>query len=278
MKRVRCTGELHHFFDADTRSECPICGAPAGEEVAGATAPNMGYSRGKMSYINSVSRSRSQSGSSIDQSQRSSGSGFEGIEEIEPTQKLVRQQDMNKPAPVVQPAIEEKLPEDEGELIFVDLEEETPDTMPEKQPEGVFEEQYEDEPEVSVSTTEYTEHERNSQGLVSGWLVCVGGEYYGESFNIVEGQNFVGRGPSNHIALTRDSKLMDYNHFRIIYEPRKKKYYILAGDNEAAVLKVNGEILQGTCELSDFASIEVGNGKYIFVGLCSDEFNWDIYR
>lgn len=108
---------------------------------------------------------------------------------------------------------------------------------------------------------------------VTGWLVGVRGEYRGSSFNLKAGVNVISRDAGSYICLKKDAQVSRGKHATIIYEPKKKVFYLGEGDN--TMTYCNDELVCGKQELKSYDSIEVGGGLYLFVPFCGEMFDWD---
>lgn len=111
---------------------------------------------------------------------------------------------------------------------------------------------------------------------VVGWLVCISGEHFGEAFNIYTGKNSMGRGAENKIIVSRDNAVSRVKHTLIIYEPKKRKFYLQPGDS-SGLTYLNGDDVFETKPLEANNIIEIGASKFIFIPLCNDAFSWDEY-
>ena len=111
---------------------------------------------------------------------------------------------------------------------------------------------------------------------VVGWLVCIGGNHFGESFCIYSGRNSIGRNRENRIVLMFDNAISRIKHAFIIYDPRKKNYHIQPGDG-SGLTYLNGDSVFETVPLSKKDIIEIGESKFIFVPLCGDYIDWEDY-
>ena len=111
---------------------------------------------------------------------------------------------------------------------------------------------------------------------VVGWLVCVSGVYFGESFKVCAGMNSIGRNDSNRIALTRDMTVSREKHATVIYDPKNVKFFVKPGDgNELSYL--NDDCLFGISPLSKGDVISLGGCKLLFIPLCGEDFQWESY-
>lgn len=115
----------------------------------------------------------------------------------------------------------------------------------------------------------------NEQGEepVTGWLVCVHGEYKGRSFPLKAGVNVIGRDEKAYICLKKDLQVSREKHASVIYEPKKKIFYL--GEGENSMTYCNDELVCGKQEINAYDSIEIGGGKYLFIPLCGERFDWD---
>lgn len=111
---------------------------------------------------------------------------------------------------------------------------------------------------------------------VVGWLVCVKGEYVGESFNLKEGQNFIGRSLGMDIALVNEKTVSREFHAGIIFDPVEKTFYAVPGHSNGLTY-VNGSILFSALPLKAYDEIQLGKSLYVFMPFCGDSFSWDKY-
>lgn len=111
---------------------------------------------------------------------------------------------------------------------------------------------------------------------VVGWLVCVGGKHFGESFVIAAGKNSIGRSEDNRIVLNKDNQVSRAKHALITYEPRKRNFYLQPGDS-SGLTYLNDEYIEESKKLAARDVIEFGSSKFIFVPLCGETFSWEEY-
>lgn len=117
----------------------------------------------------------------------------------------------------------------------------------------------------------------NSIDPVVGWLICIKGEYFGESFNIKEGNNCIGRSMSMDIAFPKDTSISRERHAVVVFEPNKGVFYLKSGES-SGLTYLNGELLLLYKELSDYDRISLGNSEFIFMHFAGDKFVWDTYN
>jgi hypothetical protein len=110
-----------------------------------------------------------------------------------------------------------------------------------------------------------------------GWLVCIEGEHYGESFTLKSGRNFVGRNTNMDVSLAGDMSVSRERHAIIIYEPKAKIFIAQAGDSKE-LFYLNEKVVLNNEELKNYDILSVGNEKLLFIGLCGQKFCWEDTR
>lgn len=109
---------------------------------------------------------------------------------------------------------------------------------------------------------------------VVGWLICLEGVCQGEAFPLKKEQNNVGRGANMDVVLERERSVSRERHIVIIYEPRKRVFYLQQGEN---LSYLNDEPVLTTKELKIYDKLRMGESVYMFYPLCGEEFTWDDY-
>ena len=117
---------------------------------------------------------------------------------------------------------------------------------------------------------------RSNIDPVVGWLVCIEGDHFGESFNISAGMNSIGRNNSNRIVFNLDKSVSREKHAFITYEPKKRRFFIKPGDS-SGLTYVNDEYVTESVLLKAMDIIELGNSKFILIPLCGENFSWENY-
>ncbi|MBR4765388.1 MAG: FHA domain-containing protein [Clostridia bacterium] len=116
----------------------------------------------------------------------------------------------------------------------------------------------------------------NSIEPVAGWLVCLKGEYKGESFNIKTGRSSIGRSLTMDIALAKEKSVSRERHASVIFEPNKRQFYIQSGDS-SGLTYVNDNLVLTVQELKEKDVITLGESKFMFINLAGEKFSWDDY-
>ena len=109
---------------------------------------------------------------------------------------------------------------------------------------------------------------------VVGFLVCVRGKYYGESFELKTGRNFIGRAANMDVVLSMDPKVSRERHAIIVYEPRARVFVAQAGDSHG-MLYVNDQVVLTNEPLKAYDKLSVGDTELMFVPFCGPQFSWE---
>lgn len=109
---------------------------------------------------------------------------------------------------------------------------------------------------------------------VTGWLVCVEGPQMGQDYRIMSEKNFIGRAEEMHIRIIGDNAVSRRNHAVIVYDPKKRNFYLLPGDASGLAYH-NNEAVYSPVELNAYDLIQLGRSKFVFVPLCGPHFEWD---
>lgn len=109
---------------------------------------------------------------------------------------------------------------------------------------------------------------------VVGWLVCVKGDYYGQSFVLKTGRNFIGRASNMDIVLAKDNSVSRDRHAIVLYEPKKREFLAQPGDSRS-LFYLNDDVVLMTERLSKGDILTLGNTKLMFVPCCGPDFGWD---
>ena len=110
---------------------------------------------------------------------------------------------------------------------------------------------------------------------VVGWIVCVKGECYGESYELKAGRNNIGRATNMDVPLIKELSVSRDKHAIIVFDPVNCKFIMQSGEN--GLTYVNGELLMGTCELKAYDKLMLGTAVYMFIPFCGSDFDWKDY-
>lgn len=109
---------------------------------------------------------------------------------------------------------------------------------------------------------------------VVGWLVCIKGEMYGQSFPLHAGKNFVGRGANMDVVIRGDRSVSRDKHAIIIYEPRRREFIAQAGESRE-LFYLNDEVVLSMDKLKNHDVLTIGRTDLMFVPLCGEDFSWE---
>lgn len=115
--------------------------------------------------------------------------------------------------------------------------------------------------------------QRSGQPVV-GWLVCIKGSNYGNSFILFGGKNFIGRSSDMDICLAGDNTVARVKHAIIIYEPKERKFFAQPGESHE-LFYLNDSVVLNNVELNDRDVISVGKTQLVFVPFCDERYGWE---
>lgn len=128
---------------------------------------------------------------------------------------------------------------------------------------------------ATASSPVQAQHRYSSEPVV-GWLVCIGGFHFGECFNIYAGKNSIGRSEENRIAIIDDNSISRIKHAFIVYEPKKRNFYLHPGDS-SGLTYLNDDYITDSHMLTPYDTIELGDSRFRFIPLCGESFSWEDY-
>lgn len=132
------------------------------------------------------------------------------------------------------------------------------------------------EPDDGQKTVGYFNMAIGSEPVV-GWLVCIGGNHFGEDFKLKAGRNFIGRSSEMDVALTGDPSVSRDRHAIILYEPKNNIFIVQSGDAKE-LFYLNDKVVLNATEISAYDKLTLGNSTLLFVPCCSDKFKWEDYK
>lgn len=120
------------------------------------------------------------------------------------------------------------------------------------------------------------QEEKDFQEPIVGWLVCVKGSHFGECFTLLAGKNSIGRNECNRIVLDKDARVSREKHAVVIYEPKKREFYLQPGSNNGLTY-LNDTFINETTRMQDGDLIEIGDTVCLLKALCGESFAWETY-
>jgi len=114
-----------------------------------------------------------------------------------------------------------------------------------------------------------------NQDPVVGFLVIVGGPGIGCYRPIFEGNNTVGRNPSQRIPLDfGDDSISSEEQAYIRYDSSARSFLFVPNLAKTNVVSLNDKRPTGAVELSQMDVITMGRTQLVFVPFCGAEFDW----
>jgi len=108
---------------------------------------------------------------------------------------------------------------------------------------------------------------------VVGWLVCIDGPDRGRDYRIRSENNFLGRDPSNHIAITGDDTISRQKHATVAFEPGERTFWLMPGGG-TGLTYVNGRMVMAPAQLQPRDVIRLGKTSLMLVPFVDASFSW----
>ncbi len=114
-----------------------------------------------------------------------------------------------------------------------------------------------------------------TQDPVVAWLVVVGGPGLGSYRPIFEGNNTVGRAPTNRVPLDfGDGAISSEEQAYIRYDAADRSFLFVPNLAKTNVVSINDKRPTGAVELESMDVIVMGRTQLVFVPFCGPEFDW----
>jgi hypothetical protein len=258
--KVRCP--QGHFYNADRYSDCPTCN------------PDL---------LKSVSESIKETESFFDIASDSSGNPIEIKKDVVVEQEEIAKEEVNG----------EGIPSESGHVVLEKEPEKTDavkkgEIKPMPEPKK-FKEPKQPSPTspLQAAVNDTLDHQDTDElktvsiyntpsgtEPVVGWLVCIKGEYFGQSFHLKNGQNFIGRAGNMDIVLAKELSVSRNKHCIIVFDSNPQDFYIQQGESSANTY-LNGGIVLTPTKMKAQDKIGIGQGEFLFVPLCINDFRWE---
>ncbi len=114
-----------------------------------------------------------------------------------------------------------------------------------------------------------------AQDPVVGWLVVVGGPGLGSYRPVYEGNNSIGRAPTNRIPLDfGDAAISSEEQAYVRYDAADRSFLFVPNLAKTNVVSVNDKRPTGAVALESMDVIVMGRTQLVFVPFCGAEFDW----
>ena len=108
----------------------------------------------------------------------------------------------------------------------------------------------------------------------TGWIVVVDGAGRGASFALHSGVSQIGRGEDQTVRLDfGDTSISRNNHAAVAFDEEQSKFFLGHG-GKSNLVRLNGNPVLSTEEITDGDEIRIGETSLKFVALCGDDFTW----
>ena len=112
---------------------------------------------------------------------------------------------------------------------------------------------------------------------VVGYLIAISGPYFGESFKLKTGRNFIGRSPEMDVQLSQDPSVSRRKHAIVIYEPKARAFIAQPGESRE-LFYLNDAVVLNNVALEAYDVLSIGETQLMFLPLCGERFSWDNLR
>jgi len=264
MKLTKCPNK--HFFDADKYPECPKCNTGAVVQ-----APKPGPLQ---QHVPSAQSGKPMSGGHGSQQRREKDDAGERTGSIwdQPDPELAAKPDAQS-APDELP-VSEVVPE----IAKIEDDSASPPEQPSLQ--TAVNAVISHDPKVTGSTEDVKTIAFYDLGggeePVVGWLVCVKGAYFGQSFHLKIGRNNVGRAGNMDIVLAQEPTVSRNRHSIITYEPEKREFFIQPGES-SGLTYLNKSLVMHFQPMQAYDGVRLGTAEFVFVPCCGAQFSWEDY-
>lgn len=263
MKLTKCPNK--HFYDAEKYAECPHCHEAASSPPPGPTRRSVAPPQTNDKVPVSGKRSRKKN---MEDSGDSHTVPLGQQAEIDAAQP--------EPAPkrsvhTGEPQAAQELPPDEDTARNDEQEPAEPQVLPLKAAVAAVAPKGSDTEDVK--TMAFYDLGGDQEPVV-GWLVCVKGSYFGQSFNLKTGRNNVGRAGSMDVVLAQEPSVSRNRHAVITYEPENRDFFIQPGES-GGLTYLNKQVVMQFSPMQAYDKIRLGNAEFVFVPCCGENFTWD---
>lgn len=113
------------------------------------------------------------------------------------------------------------------------------------------------------------------QDPVVGWLVVVGGPGLGNYRPVFEGNNAIGRAPTQRIPIDfGDEAISSEEQAYIRYDSSERSFLFVPNLAKTNVVSVNDARPTAAVELQHMDVITIGRTQLVFIPFCGAEFDW----
>ena len=270
-----------HYYNGDKFQDCPFCAPPKPEPVkpSDEDEEEVVFASAKSEPATEPEKPAEVITEPVSEPEKPEEVITEPVSEPEKPEEVITEpvSEPEKPAEVITEPVTE--PEKPAEVITEPVSE--PEKPAEVITEAVTEPEKTEERTEQAAEPEKTEEASDGapfdENYVIGWLVCVGGESYGESFELKSGINTIGRSSLMDVMLLKDEGVTEQSHAVIIYDAVSDSFSIEPGETVKIAYR-NGEPVYKNEPLKAGDVITVGSTKLLLFPLCSEQFSWSNFK
>ena len=248
-----------HFYNADRYPGCPTCN-PSLSSVAKNSPADDGLAAAPPQKVTTASRTSfsplPQSGAAVAPTESVFGDNAARGQNVSPLEKT---------ASVFQPPL--FVPVAPIPAVPVQ-EEEAPPSLQDAVAAAVSYQDMED-----VKTVAMWNAPSGTEPVV-GWLVCVSGAYFGQSFPLKAGNNAVGRAMNMDIPLAQEPSVSRNKHCVITFEPQSQTFYVQQGES-SGLTYLNGSMVLTPAQMKANDRVRLGQAEFFLFPLCEGDFRWE---
>lgn len=129
-------------------------------------------------------------------------------------------------------------------------------------------------PDDEGKTVRFSSRQEDAKEPLVGWLVGLNGEVYGESFPLVTGRNYIGRGADMDVVLRGDPSVSRNKHAIIIYDPKGRQFLLQPGESKE-LFYMDDKVVLDTQTMTSGCTLCIGETRLRFVAFCGEDFSWE---
>lgn len=110
-----------------------------------------------------------------------------------------------------------------------------------------------------------------------GWMVCVEGGNFGESYALHAGKNSIGRSSQMDVSLKKDQAVSRVNHAWIVYHEPERTFEVEMGEKHK-MMYLNEEILFHKAVMKRGDILYLGDSGLMLIPCCDENFSWEMIK
>lgn len=99
---------------------------------------------------------------------------------------------------------------------------------------------------------------------ICAWIVCIEGARKGQSYNIIEEKNYIGKDDTMSIQVLGDEEIRDIRDTVIAFDMRNLTGTLLGGECKGFI-RLNGNTVYESAKLESGDIIDIGKSKFMYM-------------